>query len=125
MNHSTELLHQAFAACIFCIAISLLLFGYRNYTRLLIISNAILNEDVMYEQYNDIDKEEFTRGEIVTLLFNQLEYDIEIDGFLISKVENTRENISSYPILDASFLKSYAYDSKGNITRIIFTNTIS
>jgi len=124
MDHVTELLHQTFATFLFCIAATILLIGCRCYEIVLNSSNQILNEEIMYEQYNDIDENIFTKGEIVTLLFNELEYDIEIDGFLISKIENVKENILSYSIPDADYLKTYVYDNNGNITRIMFKRII-
>ncbi len=124
MSHGTELLHQAFAVFLFCNAITLLFLGYQRYATVLNTVKKIESEEIMYEQYKDSDGNVVTRGEIISLFFNQLEYDIQIDELLISKIENVKESISSYSIPYEKYKKSYVYDSKGNITRIIFTRII-
>jgi len=122
MNHSNELLHQVFAVFLFCIAVSALFYQYHNYLAALNSSTEILNDKIMYEQYNNKEENIYTKGEIIAFLLNQLEYDVEIDGLFISKSENLKENISAYSIRDNSFGKSYVYDKDGKISRIIFTS---
>lgn len=123
MNHGTELLYQAFAVLMFCIAVTLLFTAYRNFITIYNISKDIKEDQIIYEQMQEITQPVVSKGEIITMLLTPLEYDIEIDGFLIRKDENTKENVTSYPILESDFIKIYEYDSNGNITKIIFKSS--
>lgn len=119
MNQSTDVIHQAFAIFLFCIAVTILFVTYRSYITTLNHSKKIQKEDILQEQYKDSKVITVTKGEIMTLLFHDLEYDVEIDGNLISKSVNVKENITTYPFDFAKYIKTYAYDDNGNITRII------
>jgi hypothetical protein len=120
MNHGIELLYQAFAVLMFCFAVTLLFTAYRNFNTIYNISKGIKEDQIIYEQSQVITQPVVSKGEIITMLLTPLEYDIEIDGFLICKNENTKECVNSYPISGSSFIKIYEYDSNGNITKIIF-----
>lgn len=121
MENAANLIHQAFAIFLFCIAVTILFFTYHSYISTLTTAKQINTDKIMHEQYSDIKEPTVTKGMIITMLLKYpLEYDMEIDGLLISKSENTRENISTYRFDHEKYKKSYAYDSKGNITRIIF-----
>lgn len=122
MHNSNELLHQSFAVFIFCAAVTFLFFGYRSYTAAFNTSKDIVKNEIIYEQYNQLEEHTFTKGEITALLFCPLEYDIEIDDLFISKTENVKDNLETYDISDKKYLKSYVYDNNGNILRIKFTS---
>ncbi|MDF2473841.1 MAG: hypothetical protein K0R21_1623, partial [Anaerocolumna sp.] len=122
MENSLKLLGQAVSVLMFCTAISVFLLLYSNYQKEINISNSFLTESIAFEQYNDVKELNFTKGEILIMLIYKLEYDIEIDGLLISQYENVKENISNISIEDKEYFKSYGYDTNGNITRIIFTS---
>lgn len=121
MEHGLNLLHQAFAVFLFCIAVTILFIAYHSYNSALHSVKDNRKVEITYEQYNDIEEITVTKGKIISMLLNNpLAYDMEVDGILISKSENTRENISTYNFNHDKYTKNYAYDSKGNITRIIF-----
>lgn len=120
MDNINKLLYQAFAILIFCLSINILFTLYKNYGDFLNVSSKILSEDIAFEQTNTLEKIIYTKGEIILMLLNKLDYDVQIDLILISKSENIKENITDFNILDKNYTKSYAYDNKGNITRIIF-----
>lgn len=122
MDHALDFLYQGFTTFMFCIAITVLLVEYSSYITALQTSEELLKEDIMFEQAHTVDQGIITRGEIITCFLDTLEYDLEINGQLISKSENVKNNISSYSIPDKQYQKSYAYDNNGNITRIIFTS---
>lgn len=122
MENLTENIHIVFSIFLFCVALTVLALFNHNYNMSLNAAKKINKNHVMYEQNININDECIVKkGKIISeLLDDPLEYDIEIDGFLISKSENTRENIENYKIDHDIYKKSYAYDSNGNVTRIIF-----
>lgn len=120
MQNGNELLYQALAVFFFCAAVTCLFLGYRNYTAAINTSKNIVKNEIIYEQYHQVQEDIYTKGEIKALLLSPLEYDIEIDNLLISKKENVTDNISTYKVPDKKYIKSYAYDNNGTITRIIF-----
>lgn len=124
MSNVTKLLYQVFAALMFCIAISLLLFGYRSFMSVVASSKEITDEQVIFEQNHEFEEAFVTKGDLIAMLFTPLEYDIEIDGFLINKYENVKDNLSSYPIVEANYRKSYVYNDDGNIIRILYTPSL-
>lgn len=124
MSNVTKLLYQVFEALMFCIAVSLLLIGYRSFMTVVACSKEIAEEQVVFEQNHELKEPYVTKGELIAMLFTPLEYDIEIDGFFISKYENVKDNLSSYPIGEANYRKNYIYDDDGNIIRILYTPSV-
>lgn len=106
---------------VFCLAIFCLFMNDRGYSEALQSVAKLKKENVIFEQYNDEGRDIVTRAEIIDSLCTKLDYDIEIDGTLISKSGNTKLYISTYKINCNKYLKSYSYDNKGNITKIIYT----
>jgi hypothetical protein len=121
MEHITKYIDQGINIFLFCMAIVILFNCYSNYNNILITVKENQNEDIIYEQNNESEESSVSRGEIITMLFGQMEYDIEIDGVLISKIDDTKENIATFNINHEEYLKSYVYDNKNNVTRIVFT----
>lgn len=124
MEHGKELIYQAVNVLIFCIAITILLNRASSYLSLIkSVKNAYNDSDALYQdEYIDIDTDYVTYDQLITSLFSTLEYDLEINGLLISKYEHTIDQIESYNIADTKYIKSYFYDSNGNVTRIIYTS---
>lgn len=80
----------------------------------------IKENEVLYQQYVS-DEKLVSYPELVSTLFQTLEYDLEIDGVMIRKQDHDAEKILSYGIIHADYQKTYAYDSKGNVIKVIFT----
>ena len=125
MSNGTKTLYQVFAAIMFCIAVSLLLFGYRSFMTVVASSSKVVEEQVIFEQKHELVEPFVKKGDLIAMLFTPLEYDIEIDGFYISKHEKVKDNLSSYPIADANYSKSYVYNEDGNIIRILYTPSVN
>jgi hypothetical protein len=87
-------------------------------TTLQLVRDNYKNNSQMYQQYTNYDKDIVTYQQLTATLFNPLDYNIRIDGLFISKTEHTRECISSYGIKKINYLKSYTFDSNGNVTEI-------
>jgi len=80
----------------------------------------VKENEVLYQQYVS-DEKLVSKSELVASLFQTLEYDVEINGTTIRKQDHNVENIFTYGIKNTEYQKTYAYDSKGNIIKIIFT----
>lgn len=120
MDNVTKIVKQATFVLMFCLAITYLFWQYSSYLGVVKASNDMMTEDVMYEKYNEVKDITFTKGEIILFIISELEYDVEIEGLLISKHENVKENIEHYVIDEDVYVRTYGYDVYGNITRIIF-----
>lgn len=121
MENGKELILSAISAIIFCGAIILLFNQVKSYSKLLnVIQAEYTQESVMYESsYTGSD--DVSYHELIASLFDTLEYDLEINGLLISKYEHTVDQIDTYIIANTAYTKSYYYDSSGMVTRIIYT----
>lgn len=130
MENGKALLIQAIETIIFCIAVTLLLIQAKQYTNILqTLNHTEQKNSLMYEEqkiYTDNQHEMLVESisykGLIASLCDTLEYDLEIDGLLISKYEHIPEHIEEYNIKEKRYRKSYAYDTCGNVTRIIYTS---
>ncbi|MDF2589602.1 MAG: hypothetical protein K0S41_3443 [Anaerocolumna sp.] len=120
MNHAYKMLHQAFGVFLFCVALTSIFFIYTNYLDTLQRFNQVLNDEIIYEQTIDVTETYYTKGYIIAFLLNELTYDVEIDGFVISQRDNIKDKITSYSIENKNFTKGYLYDANGTVIRIVF-----
>lgn len=121
MDHIMEYIDQGKDILLFVFALVILFTANRSFLSSLDTIREVNREEVVYEQYNDVQDNTVTKGELLAILFNRPEYEIEIDGVLIGKNEDTKENIETYDIDREKYSESYLYDSQNNVTRIIFT----
>lgn len=121
MDHIMEYIDQGKDILLFVFALVILFTANRSFLSSLDTIREVNREEVVYEQYNDVQDNTVTKGELLAILFNRPEYEIEIDGVLIGKNEDTKENIATYDIDREKYSESYLYDSQNNVTRIIFT----
>lgn len=121
MDHVIDFLDQGKDIILFVLALMLLFGSNRTYLSSLDTVRGTDREDIIFEQYNSDDDDTITKGELIAMLFNRPEYEIEIDGALIGRNEETKEHLSSYGINHEKYSEIYQYDSNYNITRIIFT----
>lgn len=120
MNNISEFLSFSFAACIFCLGIYLFMIGINEYNAFLDKAiDSYGDEDfVSYVPYKREDEVYYTKGQILTLLFEPLDYDIQIDSYLIKKQDHDKSKIKNYIFLNDYYIKHYIYDFDGNISRI-------
>lgn len=83
-----------------------------------------MNEKIVFEQQYDKTNNLVTSGELIAFLCDKLEYDIEIDGLLVSHYVHNKDSILAYQITGNEYIKSYVYDNSGNITRIIYSSSL-
>ena len=119
MENWKELVYQSVSATIFCIAVTLLLHQYVSYTKLL-EQLKCRNQPLLYQQNKSEVNPFVSYAELIATLVQPLEYDMEIDQVLISKYEHTPDQIQSYEIKKTNYVKSYAYDGNGEVTRILY-----
>jgi|BioPla2DNA2_1021312.scaffolds.fasta_scaffold189783_1 hypothetical protein len=106
---------------LFCIGTFLLINGSSKYIHTVkVVRQNLKDDEVLYQQY--ITEEANTSyAELIGMLFNQLDYDIEIDGLIIDKSTHTQDKIASYGIEKVDYKKEYLYDYNGKIYKIVFT----
>ena len=83
-----------------------------------------MNGKIVFEQQYDKTNNIVTKGELIAFLCDKLEYDIEIDGLLVSRYVHNKDSILSYQITGDEYIKGYIYDANGNITRIIYSSIL-
>lgn len=121
MENITKMISLAFNVFMFCLAVWVLHSENTAYLHALKAASKIQKEDVIYEQHNDKDRENIVKkAEVMSVLFDSLEYDVEIDGTLISKSENVKMFLTTMKFNHKEYQKSYAYDSSGNMTRVVY-----
>lgn len=122
METGNKLLYFALATIIFCIGTYLLLYSNKQFDIVLDNNrNKLKEKEEMYQQYITVDKEIVSSAELITTLFNPLEYDIDIDWINITKRSHNRELIGTYGIRNINYKKTYSYGESGNILKIRYT----
>lgn len=120
MENTTKFIKLACAGIIFCIGVFYFNYSISIYNKLVTtVREKIKDDKIIYQQYYS-NEEYITYSELIAVLIQELEYDIEIDGFLISKYEHQAESIINYEIEMANYRKSYVYDTSEKITRIVY-----
>jgi hypothetical protein len=126
MERANKLLYIAFGSIMFCAGIFILISSANNYKETLEIVRQNYKDDIiLYQQFNPVMEDIVTYPELIAMLYSRLEYDIEINGVLISKDIHSRELIQNYGIRDTDYIKSYEYNEKGEITKIAVNANIA
>lgn len=125
MGNVIKFMEQYLSAIVFLIAVSLLLFQTNICLETIQINKDALSSDIIYEQLYEIETDSITYSELIATLFYELEYDIQINSQLISKYDHLDISLLSYNIPKTMYIRSYAYDNSGNITRVIYQSVNS
>ncbi|NLZ82588.1 MAG: hypothetical protein GX915_02875 [Clostridiales bacterium] len=123
MENILKFIKLAFAGLFFCVGVYFFLNGISTYNKSLSTVRGKIKDDERLYQQNYSNEKTVTYSELISSLFRGLEYDIEIDGFLISKYEHQPEYIINYDIKETNYIKRYFYDKGEKITRIIYTKS--
>lgn len=123
MENVTAFLRTAAFMIMFCLAGFYLLYQYRTLNSVIYTAKTdISKRDILYEQYLDVMKEDkVSYAEIITGLLNELDYDIRINNMIISKADFNYHEFDFSNIPEGEYVKSYEYDSSGDIDRVIYT----
>ena len=123
MDHIGNFLYQSFGILLFSMGVTLLLMNdkefYRIYDKAILeYQNSPIVSQGMMEEGEEVRY--YSKGYIIALLLEPLEYDIQINQYIINKHFHDTSKIHNYIIVDDWFKKTYQYDNEGNIERIIF-----
>jgi SHS2 domain-containing protein len=121
MENVNKLLLMAFSAIVFCFGIFVMMNEAKAYHNALTTVRGLFKEEEIYQQYNAEDLETISYAELIATLILPQEYDLMIDGTVISKMEHDADKISGYGIRKTYYRKSYRYDDNGKINLIIYT----
>ena len=110
----------AISTILFCSAVTVLFQQAASYQRTLnLLEERNRESDALYEARYEV--EELTAyTELIMSLYQQLEYDLQIEDLTIHKNEHTIDKIESYHIKQGSYRKSYQYDESGCVNMIIY-----
>ena len=124
MQSITKFLEMTVSIIMFCIAVTFLLYQERLLNHLTTsVKEEISNQDIYYEQERSLDEiqeSKISYGEIISILFGDLDYDIQINNMTILK-ENYNCQIFDFSTIPlGEYTRSYQYDSSGNIVKVIY-----
>lgn len=122
MENVNRLMQIAFAAIVFCIGLTILIFKTKIYHSLLEEEKELLKEEVIYQQYNSDHSNIVSDSYLIAALMQPLDYDVMIDTTVVRKTEHSTDKISSYGIQDTDYIKSYQYNDNGEIIMILYTH---
>lgn len=100
-----------------------------NYHKLVTISSEQVLESQAVYQTNLHEKNNYiSQSRLIAHLMGDLQYNMEIKlgsiSYLISCEEHKPEEIGQYDLPDIDYKKTYQYDLKGDIDKIIFEGII-
>ncbi len=122
MEVGQKLFVGALSVLTLCFGLYLLIYETRAVSIMLDVVKHQIKDEEIYRQYSDNIMEEISFAEMISILMNELEYDIEINGALIRVSEHDIDKIDNYSLTVGPYLKQYQYDENGNILLIIYTS---
>ena len=122
MENISEFLYLAFATALFCIGIYIFFLSFNEYMTVLENTREDFEDEYLVSETPLIDEEEeyYTRGYIMALLFEPLDYDIQIDNYQLCKHFHNKGRIKDYNLTKDFYEKQYIYDLEGNISKVKF-----
>lgn len=116
------MIYKSFSVLAFCIALLLMLHQVNTYHTMLKTTKNQLVDPVVLEQYNASDITIVPYGKLIAMLFHPLEYDIQINDFIIRKSEHDYSKISAYPLAPVHYKKTYSINENDTIKCIVYTS---
>ena len=124
MQNVTRLLETAASLLLFCIAVTFFLYQIRVLNTLTTSAKEeICKQDIYYEQertFDEIQESKVSYAEIISTLFGELDYDIQINNMTILKDNYNYQIFDFSTVPNTEYTKSYQYDSSGNIVKVIY-----
>lgn len=123
MDNISEFLYLGFATTLFCLGIYVFFLSFNEYNTVLNnVTDNYENEYLVSSKVMEIEEEiYYSKGYIIALLFDPLDYDIQIDNYLIDKSFHNKSKIKDYRFDSNFYKKQYIYNSEGNISKVLFT----
>ncbi len=120
MENVNKLLYHFMSVVIFAVGVYLLIHMSASYNNVIKASKQALKTDIIYQE--EISNEDIiSYGKLIATLCMPLEYDIQIDGFMIYKNTHETYNIPEYNIIKSDYKRSYRYDDNGKLICIVYT----
>jgi len=122
MENVEDLLEKVGAIFMFCIAGTLLLFQYRELSKLITtMRENVSNQVVLYEHPMDVtENNKVSYEEIIATLICDLDYDVQVNTIYLQKESFNSIEFEFSVIPNTDFTKSYEMDSSGNIVKVIY-----
>jgi hypothetical protein len=124
MQDSSKFLEMAAYVCIFCTAVTLLLFYNRSINKLITSAKNEANYQNNYyeseQSLAEILQGKISYAEVIASLIGDLDYDIQINDMTILKESYNYQNFDFSAIPQTEYTKSYLYDSSGKIVKVIY-----
>lgn len=121
MTNISKYFEQVVYGILFMIAIASSIYLINSYVNLFEQQRISDNHGVFYKSVYEVDESNISTAELILSLYHGLDFDIQIDDTLISKVENLDRYIHQYSITNKIYRRTYLYNGSGSITRVIYT----
>lgn len=125
MSNIFKLLKMAFSIGVFFLAITFLYQMQEQFDKLASVSGERITGDNLVAETLPYTTDHFiTKGELISYLMSELQYDLEIIdeiGTYVIECESYSPGfIQQYPLMSDKFEKTYNYFLNGNISKITF-----
>lgn len=124
MDNISDFLIISFSTALFCIGIHVFMLSYNEYDKA--YEKAVegyQNEYVVTQVASKTsDKVSYSKNQIVALLLEPLDYDIQVDSYVIKKDFHNKSKIKEYTISHGLYDKQYIYNSQGDIIKVQFNS---
>ena len=124
MENITDFLEKAAFILVFCLA-GTLLFNENKVLneRITYIKTDITKQETVYMQpLQNIPNEKVTYQELIGTLMGNLDYDIQINQMTIDNDLFNYQDFDLSSIPKNNYIKTYEYDSNGNIVKVVYTS---
>src|SRR5690554_250406 len=123
MDNISDFLTISFSTFLFCIGIYIFIFSFNEYNRLFEkVVEGYQDEYLVSQVANkNNDKTYYSKNQIIALLLEPLDYDIQVDFYLIKKSSHYKSKIKDYIISNGLYDKQYIYNSQGEVIKLQFT----
>ncbi|MDF2544374.1 MAG: hypothetical protein K0S47_4092 [Herbinix sp.] len=121
MENITKLLVMIASMLMFCFGLLFFLSMYQQYIRSLHTEREQLKDSVIYQQFYS-EEDIVTYSELIATLYMELDYDIQINDIMYKRNSFELNQMNESNIPNATYSKSYLYDSNGTILRVIYTS---
>lgn len=124
MSNVTKYMTTIFFILLFLIGITSSVYQLKNYNLLYNKQKESMLADTLFQAPYKVEQDIISSSELIASLFYELEYDIQVNDILISKLENGDDYVAIFSSKKVRYERTYVYDASGNIVRIVY-NEIS
>lgn len=122
MEQINKIMKLSFFGFMFSIALSFLFRGNESMKKLQSQICQKINNEIAVESHREESEILSTKADIIAVLITkEIEYDIEVNGTEIKKIDHNPIYFNGSIVSDGQYQKKYIYNSKGKLIKIIFT----